>query len=415
MRPIACIALMFVWLWCAAAGAAEPPQCQGKEPGLSKTSHQVLVKSRELTGKKQYQQALQLLSQYSAKGGSGHHVLSFWQGYLNYLLGRLEQAAIHLQKAVKLWPCMSEAWRNLAIVRADQKRPAEAAELMEKAYHYQKPKSPETLYQVATLWIMAKKPDKAVVLLEELAAKPQPKVHWLEALVRAHLETKDLKRADEVLEKALMLYPGKDRLWRMAAWLAADQRNFKRSAAALGVAYGLKPPPDEQWRQLGDLYRAARVPAKAATAYERAFGPKPKAAQLDILARTYLYARMPDKALDAASQAFKAKPTEKRLAMIARIHLSRRDLEQAMRSYERAAKMDNKKTRYWMMAARLAWRLGKLGRAERHYGRAAGLAKPGSDHAKEAARALQTIRRYLEQTKAAAQSHAQISRATKRP
>lgn len=405
MRPFACMALLGALLCCASLATAEQPRCRGREPGLSPAAHQALVKAKGLWSQKSHGQALKLLQQYASNHPNhGHHILSFWLGYLNYLLGQRERAATHLTRAVELWPCMAEAWRNLAVIRLEQKRPALAAELMLKAHHFQRPPNPELLYQAAAFWLVAQKPAKAVPILQSLVSQAKPKVHWLEALIRAHIEMKNPKQAQRVLDRALAFFPDRERLWRTAAWLAADQRNYPRSVAALGVAYGLKPPEDAQWRQLGDLYRAARVPAKAAAAYERAFGTKPTPKQLDLLARTYLLAQMPDMALETAGKAFKRKPSHKRMALLGRIHLARRELGRAMKSYEQAAKLGGDAPRYWLMAGRLAWRLGQLPRAERYLSQAAAKAKPGSPTAKEAARALKIIQRYLKQAKAVKES-----------
>lgn len=405
MKTLVCTALLGVLLCCPVSQAAQDPECSRKEPGLSPSLHHVMAEARGLWAKKNYAPALKLLDKYSGRNPSHpHHLLSFWQGYLAYLLGRPEAGAGHLVRAVQLWPCMPEAWRNLAIIRMEQDRPAQAAELMLKAHRYQQPPNPQLLYQAAVFYLMAEKPARAIPLLEGLTARPKPKIHWFEALARAHLEMKNFKQADEVVARALSLYPQQERLWRTAAWLAAQQGNYKRSAASLRVAYGLLPPKDSGWRQLGDIYRAARVPARAAAAYERAFGDHPDSKELDLLARTYLLAQMPGKALDAARAACKRSPSPKRLALLGRIQLARRHVAQSMESYEKAAGMGEQNGRYWLMAGRLAWKLGKLSRAERQLERAAEHAKPGSATAKEAARCLKTLRRYLNQIAVAAQT-----------
>lgn len=405
MKTLVCIALFGVLLCCPASQAAQDPQCSRREPGLSPSMHHVMAEARGLWAKKSYAPALKLLDKYSGRNPRHpHHLLSFWQGYLAYLLGRPEAGAGHLVRAVQLWPCMPEAWRNLAVIRMEQDRPAQAAELMLKAHRYQRPPDPQLLYQAAIFYLMAQKPARAVPLLEGLTARPKSEIHWFEALARAHLEMKNYKQADEVVARALALYPQQERLWRTAAWLAAQQGNYKRCAASLQVAYGLVPPKDSGWRQLGDVYRAARVPARAAAAYERAFGAHPDSKELDLLARTYFLAQMPDEALEAARAACQRSPSPKRLAMLGRIHLARRELAQSAKSYQKAAELGGQGGRYWLMAGRLAWRMGKLSRAERQLERAAQHAKAGSATAKEAARGLKALRRYRNQTKLSAKA-----------
>ena len=118
-------------------------------------------------------------------------------------------------------------------------------------------------------------------------------------------------------------------IWRLAAWIYMEQKDYPRAAAALHVAYRLNPPNPGEWKRLGDLYRLSGVPMKAVDAYEKALGPSPGANDLDLLAETYIAANRMEKALAAAERAVRLKPTAKRWARLGDLCLKCRGVPQS--------------------------------------------------------------------------------------
>ena len=131
-----------------------------------------------------------------------HPQLPFLRGLVSYGLKRFTDSEASFKEAVKLDPCFGEAWQNIAAVRQQQKRPAEAAEAIEKAFSLIRPENPDLQYQAAVFWLMAKETNKAISLLKILCARPNPSPRWRASLAHV-LETlnKNEKGARAIAKK----------------------------------------------------------------------------------------------------------------------------------------------------------------------------------------------------------------------
>ena len=161
---------------------------------VSSDLHHVLTHAEKEMEKGRNQKALSLLVDYTRKNASKvHPQLPFLKGLINYRLKRFNDSEVFFKEAVKLDPCFGEAWQNLAAVRQQQNRPAEAAEAMEKAFSLIRPENPDLQYQAAVFWLMAKETKKAISLLKGLCARPNPSPRWRAALahVLERLEKND--------------------------------------------------------------------------------------------------------------------------------------------------------------------------------------------------------------------------------
>jgi tetratricopeptide (TPR) repeat protein len=145
--------------------------------------HRVLISAEKEMAKGRNQKALRLLADYTRTNDSKvHPQLPFLKGLVNYRLKQFNDSETFFKEAVKLDPCFGEAWQNLAAVRHQQNRPAEAAEAMEKAFSLIRPENPDLQYQAAVFWLKAKETKKAISLLKGLCARPNPSPRWCAAL-----------------------------------------------------------------------------------------------------------------------------------------------------------------------------------------------------------------------------------------
>jgi tetratricopeptide (TPR) repeat protein len=224
---------------------------------------------------------------------------------------------------------------------------------------------------------------------------PKAKAAWLKALVRACMDLKRFRQAGAALARLLAKKPGDAELWRLSASLKLGQGDHAQAAADLEVAYHLSPPARKKWRTLAELYRMAGVPRKAARYYLRSFGPEPSAKQLMLLAGVYGEANQADKALEAARASIKLKPAAKSWRFIAQIHMQAKSYRQAMQAYEEGARLASRNARYKLMAGYCALQMEDYQQALDHLSQAAARAKPGSRDAKEAGRAIDSLRQYL--------------------
>lgn len=380
-----------------AAQPAPAQDCAGaKDTAPGPALHRILYQSQKLIDENKLGKAAKDLAKYAKDNpDEKHFLLPFTQGVLAYQLKQREEAAGHFVTATKANPCYAPAWRNLAVVRFEQGRSAQAADLMLRAYTLSKPPDDNIKYEAAALFLAAEKSVRALPLLKDLASRPKPKKDWLKALVQAYLLLKKPDQAEPVARMLLALQPGDAALWRLLAIIGQEKNDPAAAAAALAVAYGLEPPKDESWRRLADLHLAAGAPAKAAVFYGRAFGANPSPKDLDLLSRVYIEARDFPAALKAAQSAVKAGPTAKRWARVGEIHLQARRYAPALDAFSRAAKLKGGHGRYALLAGQCAMQLERYEEALESLRLAMAEAKKGSQTAKMAARSLQELERFL--------------------
>lgn len=400
------IGLMAAVLLALAAPAAAGDGCAGPEPLLSPAMHRALFTAHDQLAKGKHQQAAETLARYvRSNPGAQDFRLSFALGLAAYYQKDLARARRYLQEAVDQRRCYIPAIQNLAVVLLESNQPLAAARLSLEAYRRSRPKQPRLLYQAAACFLVGRRPAQAAPLLEELAALPQPKTHWLKAQVRCYLVLKRYGQARPIVARLLAREPGQSDLWHLAAELNLRAKKYGQAAAALEVAYRLDPPSPSGWRQLASLYQAAGVPHRAAAYLSRAAGDRPSAGDLEKLAKVYLGGHYLDQALTAARQAARARPTAQRWALVGRIHLVRSDYAQALPAFQRAAKIGDPQGRYSMAAGYCAWQLDRLGAAEKAFAQAMRLAGKDQTRAREAARALKAVREHLRHRRSQAAPH----------
>lgn len=388
------LAIIIVLLVCAFGAVQAMARDCPREPGMSRTVQAVVHKAQKLVEQKKEKQAAAELDKWAKDNPeTKDHYLSFYRGILAYQQKQLKKAASLFVEALEIYPCNASAAQNLAVVRFEQARYAEAAQLMITAYEVGKKPQPELLYSAGVFYMAAKQPGKGLPILKKISALPEPKPHWLAALVQCYLNLKQPKNAEPVLERLLQIQPDKDVNWRLLASIKIELGDYSGAAAALEVAYRLRSPESGAlWRQLGDIYRAAGAPQKAAERYVMAFGQKPTPKERDQLARVYLEAHFYQKALAQAVAAAKAKSTAKRWALVGRINMMRKKYQQAYNAFEKAAAINDKDGKNSLMAGYAAWQMEKAAQAEAAFVKAAEHAKRESAAAKEAQRNLKSVR-----------------------
>jgi len=390
------LALVLLAAGAAGAGAEKCPE----EPRLTHGSHQAMYQAQQLMDNKQSAQAAGKLAEFAKGHPEAHPRLWFLRGVLAYQAGQRDDAGRFFAQAVQGWPCFQAAVRNLAVVRYEQGKPAEAARLARRAFDLSKPPNYDLLYEASVFLLGAEQAGKALPWLEELSARPQPKKAWLTALLRAYLDLKRNQAAAKVLARLLARWPDDASLWRLGASLATMDKDYPKAAAALAVAYRLEPPKPAGWRQLADLYRAAGAPLAAAPYYLRAWGGEPSEPKdLDRLADLFLQGHDLAQAARWSLKAAKAQPTARRWARAGRVAMEQKDYPAAHDAFSQAAKLEDKRKgkddkggRYWLLAGYAAWQNEQLPLAEAAFNQALHSARQGGNTAKEAARGLKAVR-----------------------
>ncbi len=270
-------------------------------------------------------------------------------------------------------------------------RPEEASAVMEKVDPNSPALSSKMRLQMAVFLLQHDHPKRSCQLLETLAKDPHASKACLMAQIEALVRMGKPQAANTPLERLLNRYPQDEKVWRLAAWTAIEQKDYGKAAAALEVALRLIPPKSGDWKRLGNLYRLAGVPKKAADAYVKEFGKTPSAHDLDLLASTYQEAHQMDKALAAATRTAKLAPTAKRFSRLGQLYMEQEDWAKGMAAFQKAAQLDDSGGVNSLRVGYAAWKLDRLASAKTAFQSVLQKADSKSGAAVKATRALKTI------------------------
>ncbi len=329
-----------------------------------------------------------------------HDPERLYQAALLDLKAKAPDKALPSLKKLAASPHPDAKWIILLALTLDQlDHCSEAMEIMERT-EVNAPSLPaEMRFQVGIFWLKHERPKQALPWLEAVFKDPNPPEGARRAYIRALVLAGKPHQADPLLSALLKKDPEDHGIWRLAAWIYMEQKDYPRAAAALHVAYRLNPPNPGEWKRLGDLYRLSGVPMKAVDAYEKAFGPSPGARDLDLLAETYIAANRMEKALAAAERAVRLKPTAKRWARLGDLCLKCRECRKAKSAFQQAARIDDRGGLMSLKEGYAAWQMQEMSCAKNAFQKALQHAEPKSDTALKASHALAAIRKITDAAK----------------
>lgn len=274
-------------------------------------------------------------------------------------------------------------------------RPKEAVTVMERVNLKSPALSSNMRLQVAIFWLKHDNPKRALPLLSKMAKDPHVSKSCRMAQIEALVRTGQAHAANIPLKTLLNQYPQDEKIWRLAAWTAIEQKDYGKAAAALEIAFRLDPPASGDWKRLGNLYRLAGVPRKGAEAYVRAFGKAPTPDNLDLLAQTYGDAHQMEDAITAATHAAKLAPTAKRLSRLGQMHMEQQDCLKGMAAFREAAQLDDPEGINSLRVGYAAWKLDQLTFAKTAFQSVLQKADSGSRNARKASKALKIIEQMM--------------------
>lgn len=271
----------------------------------------VLAKAGKMMNEQRYDQAIALLTEFSAGTSGGddarnpHPEIDFTLGTCYLLRDRFEEASRALSRAVDKDPRHRSAWLNLAKAVYELRDYNRAAGCFVKAYDLDPDKNAEHLYFAAVAHLLAQNNAGSVAVFdrllaahadqfrlewrenlvhallgagESLRALPHIKrlaeensgdkqVQWQEILLHRYLE---LDRDDEALaaaESYCAKSPAEPKWWRALAHIHLRHNRYQPALTALLAAGYLQPLAEEENRLVADLYLQLGVPVKAAAIY----------------------------------------------------------------------------------------------------------------------------------------------------
>jgi predicted Zn-dependent protease len=295
MKKRCIIGLIILFVLSGTVVSAE--KCPKKEIPVDPSLHAVIVGAKKEMEKGRNQEALRLLTDHATKNDSKTHPqIPFLKGLAEYRLKRLEKSEALFKKAVELNPCFGEAWQNLAVLYYEEKRPAQAADAMARAFTLIKPENRDLQYQSAVFWLMADKPEKALPTLEQLTKKDPTNKKWLISLAQTRKAMGQNAKAAAILEKAYKRDRNPDLLYECAL-LRISSKEYKKAILLLQELIK-QPNPKRSWfLLLADTLEKGKKPVEAAKVLQKA-AKRFNATDLQYRAALlYLHSKKPGSAL----------------------------------------------------------------------------------------------------------------------
>jgi len=200
---------------------------------------------------------------------TGHAMLAV----LDYRQGNCAAAVAHFEKAGQLLDSQLDALHAFAACLVRLKRLDEAATTLQRAVALQ-PDAPRERDLLASIQLMAHKPQDALATLEPLLQASERDAKTLELAAAVYEANKDTPRAVQMLRQAIVLEPRDTDLYVQFADLCYVHQSFQTGVDMINV--GLRLQPDA-----AGLYLARGVLYVQLANYESAEADFEKAEQLD--------------------------------------------------------------------------------------------------------------------------------------
>lgn len=275
-------AILLAGFWCALCtgpvGVAAASDLSGRERAM-------LLRAQRLIEQQDYAAAEKVLQAYvNAHADSASGTVFLLLGNARYLAEKPGEALQAYRTGLQREPESFSLCRNCAIAAWETGSHAEAARLFENACtcaraNSERPGGSRTdtgdcallLHQAAIAWYQAERYPEARRVLEQLIAdSDSPDPEWLKLLVHTHVALLDPARAQQVLERYLVLDPDNTGYWKLLANLRLERQQYLQAGAALAVALALCPQPTRHdVKTLADIYRYLGAPLQAARTLER--------------------------------------------------------------------------------------------------------------------------------------------------
>lgn len=408
----------------------------------------MLTKAARLMEKKEYQQAIDTLLAFQAKGDApsagrsdprGHHhpliYFALGNGYL--MLENLSRAENAYREALERNPDNADAWMNLAGACYRQEKYADAARSFLKAYETAAEKKPERLFYGAAAYLNAGDHQRSIAVFESLLAAHPDRIEpaWKENLIHALLAADQSQRALPHIMELVQTYEGDDKIrWQeilLQQYLALDMNNealalvmaltrdhplasrwwkalahvhltasrYEEALAALTIYSWLAVPTEEEQKLLADLFLQVDIPVKAAPIYTAMLHHKTDRHLLQHLVMAYQRLGRPEEALEHLEKVGRHVPDPSVGMLKGDLLYELGRYEDAADVYRQVAQTDAQHTgRAWLMAGYAAWQMNDLNGSRTAFERAAGF----SDQKKAALAAMRRLEQIDQRTKAKA-------------
>jgi tetratricopeptide (TPR) repeat protein len=262
---------------------------------------------------------------------------------LSYQQGNCAAAVPHFEQAGQLIDSQLDGLHAYAMCLAKLKRLDDAAGVLQKAVAL-RPQDPHEHQILASVELMAHKPQDAVVALQPLLDSPNPDAGTLELASRAYEDAGDTPHAVSTLRQALLLDPRRTSLYLDFATICFSHQSFQVGIDVITEGLTLQPNADDLYVARGVLYVQLAQYDKAEADFEKAYALNPNQS-LSVAAQglTAVQANDLGHALASVQEKLKQKPNDPLLLYLQADVLSQKgvdpgtaDFDLAMRSAKRA-------------------------------------------------------------------------------
>lgn len=314
-------------------------------PQLTSIVQKVVYEARQLMEKREYLKAKEYLENFIEKNPQQrHYLVEFTLGNVLAMAGKNKEALLHYRDAVNLYPAFAAAWQNMGKLYFDLKQYDDAGDCLLKGHELNAEKDPDLLYYAAVSYIMGKKEKKALPYIEHLAGGEtgDPKIEWLETLLKVYLDLQLKEKAFKVVQRLLNKNQNDPRWWKLLAKFHLEQNDYKNGLVALTVLSYLTAPDLQDYMLLADLSSAIGLPSKAAEYYQKALMLENGPVNYEKLASAYIAAHKPVKAEEVLSRALEKKPTSKLWFMMGQVLYEDEEFDKAHNAFNQSAQLDPK-------------------------------------------------------------------------
>jgi tetratricopeptide (TPR) repeat protein len=213
---------------------------------------------------------LNRLIQLRPEDPTGHAMLAV----LEYRKGNCAAAVPHFEKAGQLLDSQVDALHAYATCLVRLKRLEEAAAILQRAVAL-RPDDPGERRVLASIQLMAHKPQDALATLRPLLEAQSVDSNTLELASRAYEETGDTPQAVSTLRQALLLDPKNVSLYLDFATICFAHESFQVGIDVITDGLLLQPKADDLYVARGVLYVQLAQYDKAEADFEKAYELNP--------------------------------------------------------------------------------------------------------------------------------------------
>lgn len=374
----------------------------------------LLSKAGELINQKAYKQAVDLLTEFQARGGplendgkadpKGYHhaEICFVLGTCQLYQENYPQAVTAFEMAVKKNPDHISAWLNLAKACYELDNHLRAAQCFAEAYDRSEKKNPEHLYYSAVAFLMAGENRPCIATFEKLlknhptavqpawrenyvhaliaAGRPrqalphirqlagqysgEKQIQWQEILLHQYMQ---LDMHDQALSYAHMLTrqaPGRAKWWKALCTIHLQDGAYISALTALTICNYVEPLTGQEKKLFADLHLQVGIPVKAAHLYESALGEKNDPRLLANLMLALQQLGQPEHALEALERFAPQSEDTELLMLKADMLYHLEQYKESEKVYLQIARIDTErpqtKGRAWLMAGYAALQMNDV-------------------------------------------------------